>query len=145
MWISTRAQYGLRALIEIGRQPDQPVALKSVAARQNISLHYLEQIVSSLRRAGFVRSVRGARGGYRLAQAAQAINAYDVVVALEGSLAPVECVADDHICEQQNVCGTLGLWKRVDDTLREVLGATTLHDLIDEAKQQEHERLIQLT
>lgn len=144
MWISTRAQYGLRALIEIGRQPEHPVALKAVASRQGISLHYLEQIVANLRRAGFVRSVRGAKGGYQLAHATQNINAYDVVVALEGSLAPVDCVTEDHVCEQKNVCGTLSLWKRVDDTLREVLGATTLHELINEADQQEHERLIQL-
>ena len=62
MWISTRAQYGLRALIEIGRQLGEPISLKEVATRQDISLHYLEQIVGGLRRAGFVQSVRGARG-----------------------------------------------------------------------------------
>ncbi|OLV18439.1 RrF2 family transcriptional regulator [Deinococcus marmoris] len=144
MWISTRAQYGLRALIEIGRQPGQPISLKEVATRQDISLHYLEQIVGGLRRAGFVQSVRGARGGYQLARPAAEINAYEVVTTLEGSIAPVQCVEDDHTCESQNVCGTQDLWFRVDAALREVLGGTTLADLIVEAREQQHARLIQL-
>jgi Rrf2 family cysteine metabolism transcriptional repressor len=144
MWISTRAQYGLRALIEIGRQPERPIALKEVAIRQDISLHYLEQIVGGLRRAGFVQSVRGARGGYRLARAAADINAYEVVTTLEGSIAPVQCVEDDHTCAGQNVCGTQDLWFRVDAALRAVLGSTTLADLIVEAQEQQHARLIQL-
>ena len=144
MWISTRAQYGLRALIEIGRQPGEPISLKEVATRQDISLHYLEQIVGGLRRAGFVQSLRGARGGYRLARAAADINAYEVVTTLEGSIAPVQCVEDNHTCESQNVCGTQDLWFRVDAALREVLGGTTLADLIVEAQEQQHARLIQL-
>ena len=144
MWISTRAQYGLRALIEIGRQLGEPISLKEVATRQDISLHYLEQIVGGLRRAGFVQSLRGARGGYRLARAAADINAYEVVTTLEGSIAPVQCVEDNHTCESQNVCGTQDLWFRVDAALREVLGGTTLADLIVEAQEQQHARLIQL-
>lgn len=144
MWISTRAQYGLRALIEIGRQPGQPVSLKEVSARQDISLHYLEQIVGGLRRAGFVQSVRGARGGYQLARAPGQINAYEVVTALEGSIAPVQCVEDNHTCDSQNVCGTQDLWFRVDAALRDVLGGTTLADLIEQSERQQHSRLVQI-
>lgn len=148
MWVSTKAQYGLRALIEIGRAGAQgsggAVPLKDVAARQGLSQHYLEQIASNLRRAGFIRSVRGAHGGYKLARPAEQISAYDVVTALEGSIAPVACVEEDHVCGGDHVCGTLGLWQRVDQALRDVLGSTTLADLIADSTQQEHGRLIQL-
>lgn len=144
MWVSTKAQYGLRALIEIGRRGEEAVPLKDVAERQGLSQHYLEQIASNLRRAGFIRSIRGAHGGYRLARPASEINAYDVVTAMEGSLAPVSCVEDDHTCESMNVCGTQGLWQRVDSALRDVLGGTTLADLILESEQQAHARLVQL-
>lgn len=144
MWVSTKAQYGLRALIEIGRRGGEAVPLKDVADRQGLSQHYLEQIASNLRRAGFIRSIRGARGGYRLARPAAEISAYEVVTAMEGSLAPVSCVEDDHTCDHENVCGTQGLWQRVDSALRDVLGGTTLADLIAEREQQAHARLVQL-
>ncbi|MFC6592293.1 RrF2 family transcriptional regulator [Deinococcus lacus] len=144
MWISTKAQYGLRALIEIGREDGRAVPLKDVAERQGLSQHYLEQIASNLRRAGFIRSIRGAHGGYRLARAAEEIRAYDVVTALEGSLAPVSCVEENHVCDGQHVCGTLNLWQRVDQAVRDVLGGTTLADLIRESQVQEHARLLQL-
>lgn len=144
MWVSTKAQYGLRALIEIGRRNGEAVPLKDVAERQGLSQHYLEQIASNLRRAGFIRSIRGAHGGYRLARAASAINAYDVVTAMEGSIAPVSCVEDNHVCDSQNVCGTQDLWYRVDAALRDVLGGTSLADLIEQSDRQQHARLVQL-
>lgn len=144
MWVSTKAQYGLRALIEIGRRGGDAVPLKDVSERQGISQHYLEQIASNLRRAGFIKSVRGAHGGYRLARPAAAINAYEVVTAMEGSIAPVSCVEEDHVCSSQSVCGTVDLWHRVDAALRDVLGGTTLADLIQESERQEHARLVQL-
>jgi Rrf2 family cysteine metabolism transcriptional repressor len=144
MWVSTKAQYGLRALIEIGRQGGGAVPLKDVSERQGLSQHYLEQIASNLRRAGFIRSIRGAHGGYRLARPADQINAYDVVTALEGSIAPVQCVEDDHTCDSQNVCGTQDLWFRVDAALRDVLGGTTLADLIEQSDRQQHSRLVQI-
>lgn len=144
MWISTRAQYGLRALIEIGRQHDRPVSLKRVSNRQNISLHYLEQIIANLRRAGFVRSIRGASGGYVLTRAADQISVYDVVVTLEGSLAPVSCVEDTSSCDHENVCGTQDLWFRVDAAVRAVLEADSIASLIAEADRQEQAQLIQL-
>lgn len=144
MWVSTRAQYGLRALIEIGRRDGQSVPLKDVSDRQGISQHYLEQIASNLRRAGFIKSIRGAHGGYRLARPAAEINAYDVVTAMEGSIAPVSCVEDDHACNSQNVCGTQDLWFRVDAALRDVLGNTTLADLILESEAAQHAQLVQI-
>jgi Rrf2 family cysteine metabolism transcriptional repressor len=144
MWISTKAQYGLRALVDIARQPGEVVPLKDVSARQGISQAYLEQIASNLRRSGFIRSVRGASGGYKLARIPEQINAYDVVVALEGSIAPVECVEHDHSCDRSGLCSTEGLWRRVDSALRQVLGASTLADLIREQEELHSPQLLQL-
>lgn len=148
MWVSTKAQYGLRALIEIARSErlgeKRAVPLKDVAERQGLSQHYLEQIASILRRSGFVKSVRGAYGGYRLARPPEQIKAYDVVVALEGSIAPVECVEADHVCNGNHICGTFDLWHRVDQAIKHVLGTTTLADLVADSERLEHARLVQL-
>ena len=109
MWISTKAQYGLRALVDIARQSAEVVPLKDVSRRQGISQAYLEQIASNLRRSGFIKSVRGASGGYKLARVPDLISAYDVVVALEGSIAPVDCVESDHSCERSGLCSALAV------------------------------------
>jgi Rrf2 family transcriptional regulator, cysteine metabolism repressor len=134
MWISTKAQYGLRALVEIANAGNQSVALKHVAERQDISQHYLEQIASNLRRAGFIRSVRGAFGGYKLARPPEQISALEVVEVMEGSIAPVACIEDSSSCSHVSSCGTENLWRRVDTAIRDVLGNATLRDLMLEAQ-----------
>jgi Rrf2 family transcriptional regulator, cysteine metabolism repressor len=134
MWISTKAQYGLRALVEIANAGNQSVALKYVAERQDISQHYLEQIASNLRRAGFIRSVRGAFGGYKLARPPEQISALEVVEVMEGSIAPVACIEDKSSCSHTSSCGTENLWRRVDTAIRDVLGNATLKDLMLEAQ-----------
>lgn len=144
MWISTKAQYGLRALVEIGQKDKHALSLKEVAERQGISQHYLEQIASTLRRAGLVRSVRGAHGGYKLSRLPEHITAWEVVTVLEGSLSPVTCLEDAQSCSHIGACATEGLWKRVEDALKTVLQGTTLAHLIAENKAIEHNRLIQL-
>ncbi len=144
MWVSTKAQYGLRALIEIGKRPGEVVPLIDVAAKQAISQHYLEQLAAQLRRSGFVRSVRGAHGGYKLARSPEHILAWDVVVALEGSLSPVSCLEDGDSCARVGACATEGLWRRVEDAVRGVLGNTTLADLIEENLRLEQGQLVQL-
>ena len=131
MWISTRAQYGLRALLEIGSRGPDPVPLKEVAEAQRISQHYLEQIASALRRAGFIKSLRGAKGGYRLARPPEEITALEVVETLEGSVAPVGCIDDPTTCWAAGTCATEELWRQVDHAVREVLSRTTLKDLIE--------------
>ncbi len=144
MWVSTKAQYGLRALVEIGLRQPAAVPLKEVAEAQGISQHYLEQIAAQLRRSGFIRSVRGAKGGYRMGRPAHQITALEVVEALEGSLAPVLCLDDPASCWQTGHCSTENLWKRVDEAMRQVLRQTTLQDLIEERRQIEARRLVQL-
>lgn len=131
MWVSTRAQYGLRALVEIALS-SQPTSLKVVSERQNISQHYLEQIIAVLRRAGIVESTRGAYGGYRVARPLDQVSALEVVELMEGGLAPVPCIEDDHVCEQDQSCSTKALWNEVDAAVRGVLGATTLAHLVAE-------------
>ncbi|HEX7021278.1 MAG TPA: Rrf2 family transcriptional regulator [Trueperaceae bacterium] len=132
MWVSTRAQYGMRALVEIALSDSEPTSLKVVAERQNISQHYLEQIIAVMRRAGIVESVRGAYGGYRLARPPEDVTALEVVELLEGSLAPVACLEHSGSCEHVGHCSTEGLWVRVDHAVRRVLGGTTLAQLVAE-------------
>lgn len=130
MWISTRAQYGMRALVEIAVHGTTPVSLKTIAERHAISQPYLEQLFVVLRRAGYVSSKRGAHGGYRIAKSVDAITALEVVELLEGGLAPVACIEDEDTCARTGNCSTEGLWREVDMAVRKVLGATTLADLV---------------
>ncbi len=132
MWVSTKAQYGMRALIEIGLGGDRATSLKTVADREGLSHQYLEQIFAVLRKAGIVDSIRGARGGYRLARPANQISALEVVELLEGSVAPVTCVEDEGSCERVGACGTESLWRDVDLAVRSVLGGTSVADLMSE-------------
>ena len=131
MWVSTRAQYGLRALVEIALS-NEPTSLKRVSERQNISQHYLEQIIAVLRRAGIVESTRGAYGGYRITRPLEQVTALEVVELMEGSLAPVACIEDTEACEHTGHCSTETLWNRVDSAVREVLKGTTLAHLVAE-------------
>jgi Rrf2 family transcriptional regulator, cysteine metabolism repressor len=131
MWISTKAQYGMRALVEVALGGDRPTSLKTVAERQTLSQQYLEQIFAALRRAGVVESVRGAHGGYRVARPLDDIDALEVVEILEGSVAPVQCIDDAAACERTGSCSTEGLWREVDAAVRDVLRRTTLADLVE--------------
>jgi Rrf2 family cysteine metabolism transcriptional repressor len=130
VWISTKAQYGMRALVEVALGGERPTSLKLVSERQGLSHQYLEQIFSVLRRAGLVESVRGAHGGYRVRRPLHEVRALEVVETLEGSLAPVVCLDDRDACSHTGHCSTEVLWRDVDDAVREVLGATTLADLV---------------
>ncbi len=130
MWVSTKAQYGMRALVEIAIGGERPTSLKQVAERQGLSQQYLEQIFAVLRRAGVVESVRGAHGGYRVVRPFDQIRALEVIELLEGSVAPVACIDDADGCERTGQCSTEGLWRDVDAAVRRVLGATTLADLV---------------
>src|ERR1700751_4061269 len=95
MFFSTKAEYGVRLLVELGRHPGEaPVSLSAIADAENLPLGYLEQIAPRLRRAGLVVSARGAQGGYRLARHPQTSSMDEVVLALEGAVAPIECFLD---------------------------------------------------
>lgn len=108
------------------------VRMKSIAERQNISEKYLEQIISILNRAGYVKSTRGAQGGYRLAKSPEQYSVGMILRLTEGSLAPVSCLEDEeNICKRQESCATLEVWKRLDDAIKGVVDSITLADLVE--------------
>jgi Rrf2 family cysteine metabolism transcriptional repressor len=150
MLFSTKAEYGVRLMVELGRRApedpergDGPIALSSVAEAETLPLSYLEHLVAKLREAGLVTSVRGAHGGYRLARPASEIEMLDVVQALEGPIAPMECFNDmpegrvlcSHESDGDRACATKLLWTRVHGGITKALAGTTLADLVEFADQ----------
>ena len=150
MLFSTKAEYGVRLMIELGRRaggddPEQaqPVSLGSVAESEMLPLSYLEHLAAKLREAGLVSSVRGAHGGYRLAGAPDEIPMLDVVQALEGPITPMECFDTDregrvlcsHETDGDRACATKLLWTRVQGGITKTLAGTTLAELVEFADQ----------
>ncbi|MEA2467927.1 MAG: Rrf2 family transcriptional regulator, cysteine metabolism repressor [Thermoleophilaceae bacterium] len=140
MTFSSKAEYGVRLMVELGRQDgDQPMSLKAIAEAEELPLSYLEHVVASLKRAGLVASSRGAHGGYRLARPAEEIAMDEVVLALEGSIAPMECftsvppgrVACSHEGDRARTCSTKLLWMRVQSGIIQALQGTTLAELVE--------------
>ncbi len=132
MRVSAKELYGLRAMSEFARHFGKgPLSLTVVANRQGISQAYLEQIAIELRRSGLLSSRRGARGGYYLTRAPEAITAGDVIRALEGSILPVQCVAEQKCepCSLEQGCSARGIWEQVRDRLVETLDSITLAGL----------------
>ena len=133
MKISTKGRYALRLMIDLAMNSvGEPVSLKDVAKRQGISEKYLEQIISVLNRAGYVKSIRRAQGGYLLRRAPEEYTVGMILRLTEGSLAPVTCVEDgDFPCERQENCVTVILWKKINDAINSVVDSITLQDLVD--------------
>ena len=132
MKVSARELYGLRAMSEFARHCGQgPLPLSEVARTQGISHAYLEQIALDLRRAGLLRSKRGVRGGYYLARAPEDTTAGDVIRALEGTILPIQCAAEQECtpCSFEDECTARGIWQEVRDRLVETLDSITLADL----------------
>ncbi|UOO37294.1 Rrf2 family transcriptional regulator [Oscillospiraceae bacterium CM] len=136
MKISTRGRYAIRMMLELAMsEPDQYVTIKSIAERQDISGKYLEQIISVLSRAGFVKSVRGAQGGYKLARNAEEYTVGSILRLIEGSLVPVACMEDEpNQCPRCETCATLDVWKQVDEAVSSVVDHITLFDLVQKQK-----------
>jgi Rrf2 family protein len=133
MKISTKGRYALRLMLDLALYADgQYVSMKEIAGRQNISVKYLEQIISLLSHAGFVKSVRGSQGGYQLAKKPCEYTVGSILRLTEGSLAPVSCLDDEtNQCERAGECLTLPLWKKLYAAVRSVVDQTTLQDLLD--------------
>ena len=132
MRVSAKELYGLRAMSEFARHSGgQPVPLSEIARSQGISQAYLEQIALDLRRAGLLHSKRGAQGGYYLAGSPEDTTAGDVIRALEGSILPVQCVAEQRCnpCSLEDGCSARWIWEEVRDRLVETLDSITLADL----------------
>jgi Rrf2 family cysteine metabolism transcriptional repressor len=150
MIFSSKAEYGVRLMVELGRQtPEQPTSLKAIADAEGLPLAYLEQVVARLRKADLVMSARGAHGGYWLARDPVEITMYDVVAALEGPIAPMECFVHDQmeriVCSHMPQQGTTGagpcatklLWTRVQGGIIRSLQTTTLAELVEFSRRSE--------
>ena len=135
MKLSTRTRYGVRAILELAENAGKgPLQLRIIADRQDISAKYLEQLMAVLKAAGFVRSVRGAKGGYILAKPPDKIRLNEVFHCLEGTVTTAECVEDEKYCLRAAGCAVRIIWTRVHRAIEEVLEAITLQDLIDQAR-----------
>jgi Rrf2 family cysteine metabolism transcriptional repressor len=141
MFFTTKAEYGVRLLVELGRHHgERPVPLKAIAEAEGLPLAYLERIVALLKKAALVESTRGAHGGYRLARDPAAITMDHAILALEGAVAPMSCFVDEadegrvlcnHVDRDAGQgCATRLLWLRVQGGVMEKLAGTTLADLV---------------
>lgn len=133
MKISTKGRYALRLMLDLAlNNTGGPVRIKDIASRQEISDKYLEQIISVLNKAGYVRSLRGPQGGYKLARDPKEYTVGMILRLTEGSLAPVACLEDEeNLCSRQDECATLILWEKLYDAIKDVVDAYTLADLVD--------------
>ncbi len=138
MKLSTRSRYGTRALLELAiSSGESPVMLREIAKNQQISLSYLEHIISPLIAGGLIRSTKGPRGGISLTRSPEEIRLSEVIRLLEGSVAPVECVNHPEICERSGFCVTRDIWRELKDAMEGVLNTTTLQDLVARHRQKE--------
>ena len=136
MKLSTRTRYGVRAILELAMSGNKgPLQLKIIAQRQDLSVKYLEQLMVFLKAAGFVRSVRGSKGGYMLAKAPDQIELIDVLHCLEGTVTTVECVNNKDYCVRAADCAARDLWVKVQKAIEDVLKSVTLQDLVNRPKE----------
>ena len=136
MRISTKGRYAMCVMIDLAEHyKEGPVALKDIASRQNISKKYLEQIVSLLNRPDFLKTTRGAQGGYMLARPAGDYTVAEIAVAAEGSLSPVACLDAEPIgCDRRADCATLPIWIGLDRVISDYLDSITLQDILDQQR-----------
>ncbi len=137
MKLSTKGRYGLRAIIDLAANSEtEAVSISSIATRQALSEGYLEQLVSKLKKAGLVKSIRGAQGGYILAKPACEISVGDILRALEGELNPVQCsgLETESGCSESDCCVTKNVWQRISDSINEVVDDIMLDTLVSESK-----------
>ena len=144
MKISTKGRYALRLMLDLAiYNTGEPVSLKDVAKRQNISEKYMEQIISVLSKAGYVRGIRGAQGGYLLSWEPKDYTVGMILRLTEGDLAPVACVGENSIeCERRNACVTFRVWEKLYDAISDVVDNITLQDLVDWNNEQTDQYMI---
>ncbi|BCM93853.1 HTH-type transcriptional regulator CymR [Abditibacteriota bacterium] len=146
MKISTRGEYGLRALMELGLEPSKGLSLRDIATRQNISLDYLEQIVPALKSSGLVKAKRGAQGGYQLAKDPAEITVLEALRALEGPFEPMICLSDgtkssiastkNSSCGASGSCAVQEVWRELQIAVESVLQKLTLAELLRRQEEQ---------
>lgn len=136
MKISTKGRYAVRVMLDLAlNNTGEYIKVKDIAARQGISEKYLEQIIAVLNRAGYVTSVRGAQGGYRLAKRAEDYTVGMILRLTEGSMAPVACLEEGApVCERYDTCETLEVWKDLYAAINGVIDNMTVADLVEKRR-----------
>jgi Rrf2 family protein len=138
--LSTKGRYGLRAMLDLAmHSEDENVSINSISERQNISENYLEQLIAKLKKAELVNSTRGAQGGYSLAKPMEEISVGDILRALEGDLNPVDCalINGNSQCSDMDCCVTKSVWKKISDSINDVVDKITLRELCNDSKELE--------
>lgn len=132
MKLSTKGRYGVKAMVDLAiHYGDAPVSIKTISKRQNISEYYLEQLFSPLRKAGLIKSIRGAQGGYVLNKTPDEIRVSDVMYVLEGPIEIAECI-DGVECNNVDFCATRLLWEKIKNSIDEVMYSITLQDIAND-------------
>ncbi|HOA55724.1 MAG: Rrf2 family transcriptional regulator [Acetivibrionales bacterium] len=136
MKLSTKGRYGLKAILDLAlHSADGQITLNSIAERQGLSESYLEQLFAALKKAELIKSIRGPQGGYMLADDPENISVGDILRALEGSMAPTDCVAENghhDLCDSSDRCITRGVWEKIRDGINNVIDNISLQELIDD-------------
>ena len=141
MKLSTRSRYGARLMVDLALHYNQgPVQLSEISKRQDISVKYLEQILIPLKKAGYVVTVRGPKGGYMLADPPEEITMAQIVELLEGRRNLVACMANPEICSRSEACITKNLWEELTEMIYEKLESITLADLAEKARRKDENR-----
>ena len=131
MKLSTKGRYGLRAAVDLALfAKDEPISINTIAAREGLSESYLEQLFAKLKKAGIVKSIRGMNGGYQLARTPDSISVGDVLRALEGDMAVVDCPDNESECAKFGSCVTKYVWKRINNSINETMDAMTLQEIV---------------
>ena len=147
MKLSTRGRYGLKAMFDLAlHYGDGPISLTHIAERQAISVNYLEQLISPLRKAGLVKSVRGAQGGYMLAQSPELVTVGIILTTLEGPLAPTDCVIDeedDGSCDHTHYCVTKVIYEKIYESIKGVVDRITLQDMMNDYHENKDQNIIE--
>ncbi len=133
MKISTKGRYALRMMVDLAmNSTDDLVSIKELATRQGISEKYMEQIIAALKKAGYVKSLRGAQGGYRLAREPKEYTVGMILRSIEGDMAPVSCLEDsNNPCDMLDNCTTIRLWRMLDDAVKGVIDKVTIQDMVE--------------
>ena len=135
MKISTRGRYGLRILLDLALHDNgSPRMIRDIAGSQRISEKYISRLIIDLRRAGMVKSIRGSRGGYRIARYPKNLTVLDVIEAMEGPVSIIDCVTTES-CDRQRGCAVRSIWCDMNNQIRSALAAVTLQDVIDRQRE----------
>lgn len=133
MKLSTRSRYGTRMMLDLAQHYDEgPVQIRNVSKRENISVKYLEQLIIPLKKANFIKSVRGPKGGHMLAKPPEAITVGEIVRVLEGGINLSSCIENPEMCDRTSDCLTRGLWEEATKAMYEKLNSATLSKMINE-------------